>query len=64
MKKRVFVKKFDTLFPLKRAVMSIEKDAIRQALEITGWNKSKAAAMLNVDYKTLLTKIKTYRISQ
>ncbi|OGW21949.1 MAG: hypothetical protein A2077_07255 [Nitrospirae bacterium GWC2_46_6] len=52
------------LFPLKKAVMGVEKDAIKQALEIAGWNKSAAASILHIDYKTLLTKIRTYGISQ
>lgn len=52
--------------PLKEvsaiAVRDVEKRAIKQALQITGGNKTKAAAMLQIDYKTLLTKIKEYDI--
>jgi DNA-binding NtrC family response regulator len=43
--------------------MDAEKRAIRQALELTGGNKTKAASILQIDYKTLLTKIKEYRVS-
>jgi DNA-binding NtrC family response regulator len=35
-----------------------EKKAISQVLGITGGNKTKAASMLKIDYKTLLTKMK------
>lgn len=52
--------------PLKElsamAVRNVERQAIRRALEITGGNKTKAASMLQVDYKTLLTKIRDYNI--
>ena len=52
------------LLPLKElsaiAAKDAEKQAIKRALALTGGNKSKAAAMLEVDYKTLLTKIKEY----
>ncbi len=52
------------LLPLKElsamAAKDAEKRAIKRALEMTNGNKSKAASMLEVDYKTLLTKIKEY----
>jgi DNA-binding NtrC family response regulator len=52
--------------PLKEltalAVREVERKAIKKALGATGGNKSKAAAMLQIDYKTLLTKIKEYGI--
>jgi DNA-binding NtrC family response regulator len=55
-----------TAMPLKElsaiAVRDVEKKAIKQALEITKGNKSKAASMLQIDYKTLLTKIKECNI--
>lgn len=54
------------LLPLKElsaiAATDAERKAIRQALELTGGNKTKAAAILQIDYKTLLTKIKEYNI--
>jgi DNA-binding NtrC family response regulator len=54
------------LIPLKElaamALMDVEKRAIKQALERSQGNKTKAASILQVDYKTLLTKIKQYDI--
>ena len=51
------------LFPLKEAVIAVEKKAIKEALHISSGNKSKAALMLQIDYKTLLTKIKDYNVN-
>ncbi|MGO9014862.1 MAG: sigma-54-dependent transcriptional regulator [Dissulfurispiraceae bacterium] len=51
------------LFPLREAVIAVEKKAIKEALHISSGNKSKAAVMLQIDYKTLLTKIKDYNIN-
>ncbi len=52
------------LLPLKeitaRVAKEAEKQAIKRALLITKGNKTKAASMLEIDYKTLLTKIKEY----
>ena len=52
------------LLPLKevtaRVTKEAEKQAIKQALFLTKGNKTKAASMLEIDYKTLLTKIKEY----
>jgi DNA-binding NtrC family response regulator len=52
--------------PLKEvsalAAKDAEKQAIKRALSATKGNKTKAATMLEVDYKTLLTKIKEYNI--
>jgi DNA-binding NtrC family response regulator len=42
------------------AVEEAEKQAIRNVLQSTGGNKSKAAKMLKTDYKTLHLKIKKY----
>lgn len=54
------------LMPLKElvaiAVRDVEKKAIKQALEATKGNKTKAASILQIDYKTLLTKIKECNI--
>jgi len=44
------------------AVRTVETRAIRSALELTKGNKSRAAEILKVSYKTLLTKIKEYDI--
>lgn len=46
----------------KTASRRAETAMIREALKTTGGNKTKAAALLNVSYKTLLTKIKDYEI--
>jgi len=46
----------------KKAVYLAEKNAIVQALLKSSGNKSKAAKILKVDYKTLLSKIKDYNI--
>jgi len=54
----------DDIPPLKeikrRAVEQIERQAIARILERTGGNKSKAARILQVDYKTILSKINKY----
>ncbi len=54
------------LMPLKQAASNAARDAevelIKKSLVITNGNKSKAARLLEVDYKTLLTKIKEYKI--
>jgi transcriptional regulator with PAS, ATPase and Fis domain len=42
----------------KRAQDVVEKEVIAHVLEKTGWNRSKATAILKISYKTLLTKIK------
>jgi len=42
----------------KKAALEAEKKAIRKVLEHTRWNRSKAAKILRVSYKTLLYKIK------
>jgi two-component system response regulator AtoC len=42
----------------KAAAMRAERDAIDKALSRFRWNRRKAAAYLNVSYKTLLNKMK------
>jgi DNA-binding NtrC family response regulator len=44
------------------AVRDAEKKMIEQTLRKTGGNKSKAAELLKISYKTLLNKIKEYGI--
>ncbi len=51
-----------SLLPLKAAVADTEKRALGYALQITQGNKKKAASLLNIDYKTLLVKIREYGI--
>lgn len=52
---------------LKQMVRSLkneaEIEAIANALEETGWNRKRAAALLNISYKALLYKIRQYDIS-
>jgi len=45
-----------------RASRAAEKVKIKQALEISNWNKTQAAEMLTVSYKTLLNKVKEYEL--
>jgi DNA-binding NtrC family response regulator len=40
-----------------------EQKLMKQALEKTNWNRKKAAAMLNISYKSLLNKIKAYHLA-
>ncbi|MBF0488699.1 MAG: sigma-54-dependent Fis family transcriptional regulator [Nitrospirae bacterium] len=58
----------DLNLPLKeitgRLVREVETNAIRNALDKTGGNKKKASALLKVDYKTLINKIKEYEIEK
>jgi two-component system nitrogen regulation response regulator GlnG len=44
------------------AIAEAEANAIRVALQATAGNKSKAARLLHVDYKTLHLKMKQYRL--
>jgi len=46
----------------KKIVDMVEKQLISNVLEKTGWNRSKAKKILDVNYKTLLTKIKELNI--
>lgn len=43
-----------------RAAKSAEKSKIKQSLEFANWNKTQAAELLRVSYKTLLNKVKEY----
>ena len=56
----------ETRFTLKefadRAAAEAERQAIRLALHATRGNKSEAARLLRVDYKTLHLKMKRYAI--
>jgi two-component system nitrogen regulation response regulator GlnG len=47
---------------VKNNKRKIERDVITNALKRTGGNKSKAARMLKIDYKTMHYKIKEYGI--
>ena len=39
-----------------------EKNLVEKALENTRWNRKKAAILLNISYKSMLSKIKLYNI--
>ena len=39
-----------------------ERQFLRKALEITNWNRKKAASLLKISYKSLLNKIKDYEL--
>ncbi len=39
-----------------------EMEAIAKALEESGWNRKRAASVLNISYKALLYKIRQYDI--
>ena len=41
---------------------SIEREVIAQVLKHTGGNKARAARILHIDYKTIHTKVKDYKI--
>jgi len=47
---------------VKKNISKIERDVITDVLKRTGGNKSKAARMLKIDYKTMHYKIKEYGI--
>ena len=47
----------------KKALDRVEREVISYALEKTGWNRSKAAKILNISYKALLYKIKDLEIN-
>jgi two-component system response regulator AtoC len=42
----------------REAIVKAESEVIRKALEMTNWNRKKAANILNISYKALLYKIK------
>jgi DNA-binding NtrC family response regulator len=44
----------------QEAALKAESEMILKALEMTNWNRKKAAHKLNVSYKTLLNKIKEF----
>jgi two-component system response regulator AtoC len=44
-------------------VSRTEKKLMKKALMTTSWNRKKAAGLLNISYKSLLNKIKTYELT-
>ena len=47
----------------RRSILSVEREVLEQVLKYTGGNKAKAARMLQIDYKTIHTKVKQLGIS-
>jgi len=45
-----------------RAAKTAERSKIKQCLELAHWNKTEAAKLLDVSYKTLLNKVKEYEL--
>lgn len=48
----------------REAVSKAESEIILKALEMTNWNRKKAANKLNISYKALLYKIKTFGLER
>ncbi len=48
----------------KKALEKVEKEVITHVLETTGWNRTKASKILEVSYKTLLTRINELNIKK
>jgi two-component system response regulator AtoC len=46
----------------REAIIKVEAEVILKALELTHWNRKKAAHLLNISYKALLYKIRDYGI--
>jgi two-component system nitrogen regulation response regulator GlnG len=49
---------------VQRNILEVERTVLIQTLNQTGGNKAKAARMLQIDYKTMHTKIKKLGIAQ
>ena len=50
--------------PAPTALREVEKEHIRQTLELNGWNISRSAERLCIDRSTLYNKIKRYGIQR
>ncbi len=48
---------------VRRATVTVERAALLQALTKTGWNKLRAARLLQIDNKTMHTKLKRYGLT-
>ena len=48
---------------VRRATETVERAALAEALQRSGGNKAKAARLLQIDYKTIQTKLKEYGIA-
>lgn len=47
---------------IQRSSIAVEREVLLQVLKHTGWNKAKAARLLQVDYKTMHTKVKMLKL--
>jgi len=47
---------------VRQSVFTVEKEVLAQVLKFTGGNKAKAARLLQIDYKTMHTKVKQFGI--
>jgi transcriptional regulator with PAS, ATPase and Fis domain len=54
----ISLKKIGSIF-LERA----EKKLVKKALDSTNWNRKRAAKLLDISYKSLLNKIKEYKLT-
>jgi DNA-binding NtrC family response regulator len=48
---------------VRRSILTVEKEVLAQALKYTGGNKAKAARLLQIDYKTMHTKVRQFGIN-
>jgi DNA-binding NtrC family response regulator len=48
---------------VRRSILTVEKEVLAQALKYTGGNKAKAARLLQIDYKTMHTKVRRFGIN-
>ncbi len=47
---------------VRKHTAQVERQILLETLKRTGWNKAKAARILQIDYKTMQTKVKEYRL--
>ncbi|MBR9977559.1 MAG: sigma-54-dependent Fis family transcriptional regulator [Bacteroidetes bacterium] len=47
---------------MRKHTAQIERQIMLETLKRTGWNKAKAARILKIDYKTMQTKVKEYKL--
>jgi transcriptional regulator of acetoin/glycerol metabolism len=61
----VFKKSYrEVLTPLSDVMARMEKDYITKVLEVTMWNKTKAAEILGISRKNLWQKIRAHNITE
>lgn len=62
-KKQIASRRFSLKNEIRRTVKKVEKVIIRIALNETNWNRRKAGKLLDISYRSLLYKIKDYKIN-